>query len=222
LEAAFGREGVVSILERAHEALLQNLAQLYICPANEMRGSSGEGFSALAAMAPVGSIFQFSVYVAVPWQHRHSVEIVDQLLCEAYIHEIAEHSLDFSHRMATLMELCVLPKGNSLSSHHHSSNSSNSSNNSNNSNDSNDSHRDNKAGGAGGRTAGGSSNFERLPRRILTQIHAMDVKALHRVERDTDRVSWYCMTIIYFVHCYCCPFYFLSIFIVDHCLFLSI
>ena len=28
LEAAFGREGVVSILERAHEALIQNLAQL--------------------------------------------------------------------------------------------------------------------------------------------------------------------------------------------------
>jgi len=181
LEAAFGREGVVSILERAHEALLQNLAQLYICPANEMRGSSGEGFSALAAMAPVGSIFQFSVYVAVPWQHRHSVEIVDQLLCEAYIHEIAEHSLDFSHRMATLMELCVLPKGNSLSSHHHNSNNSHNGHRDNNSN--------NKAGGAGGRTAGGSSNFERLPRRILTQIHAMDVKALHRVERDTDRVS---------------------------------
>ena len=171
----------MSILERAHEALLQNLAQLYICPANEMRGSSGEGFSALAAMAPVGSIFQFSVYVAVPWQHRHSVEIVDQLLCEAYIHEIAEHSLDFSHRMATLMELCVLPKGNSLSSHHHSSNNSHNGHRDNNSN--------NKAGGAGGRTAGGSSNFERLPRRILTQIHAMDVKALHRVERDTDRVS---------------------------------
>ena len=174
LEECFGKEGVVSILERAHEALVRNIAQIYICPEVEMCGNSGEGFSALAAMAPNGTSLQFSVYVAVPWQHRNNVGIVDQLLCEAYVHEISEHSLDFSHRCATLMELCVLPEGGSLY---------------------------NPMGGATKGTKKktkakrsstslsnqSQSNFRRLPRRILTQIHAMDVRALHRVERDTDR-----------------------------------
>jgi len=50
LEECFGMESVVSILERAHEALVRNLAQIHICPEDEMKGDSGEGFSALAAM----------------------------------------------------------------------------------------------------------------------------------------------------------------------------
>jgi len=84
LEECFGREGVVSILDRGLEALERNLASLYICPAKEMRGESGEGYSALAAMTPsTAGVHRFSVYVAVPWQHRNEIAVVDQLLCES-------------------------------------------------------------------------------------------------------------------------------------------
>ena len=84
LVESFGREGVVSILDHGLAAFIRNLAHIYICPATEMKGESGEGFSALAAMTPSSAgVHHFSVYVAVPWQHRDDVVVVDQLLCES-------------------------------------------------------------------------------------------------------------------------------------------
>ncbi len=102
------------------------------------------------------------------------------MLCEAYVHEIAEHSLDFSHRCATLMELCVLPEGGSLNQSDNEVKNKSGLN------------KKSKSKSRKKKTIGQSnnkiqSNFKRLPRRILTQIHAMDVRALHFVERDTDR-----------------------------------
>ena len=99
------------MIDHAIRALAEGYAQIFICPQEDMRGDSGEGFSAIASMASDGMSYGFAVYVGVPWRRKNDPSVVNQLLCEAYLHEIAEHYLGAPHQCATLFELCLLPMG---------------------------------------------------------------------------------------------------------------
>ena len=112
LRDAFPAEEALNVLRKAISSFESQHVHMYMVPSRVLRGKKeGEGFSAISVELPSEESKEnvVDVYVGIPWHRVEDSKLVDQLLLEAFIHEVAETVMHLSHKMATLLELVVLP-----------------------------------------------------------------------------------------------------------------
>jgi hypothetical protein len=114
LRDAFPAEEALNVLRKAISSFESQHVQIYMIPSRMLRGEKeGEGFSAISVELPSASTSQVEnafveVYVGIPWHQVEDSRLVDQLLLEAFLHEVAETLMKLSHKIATLLELLIL------------------------------------------------------------------------------------------------------------------
>ena len=116
LRDAFPAEEALNVLRLSISSFESQRVHIYMVPSRVLRGKKeGEGFSAISVEMPIASSQKnnnenvVDVYVGIPWHRVEESTFVDQLLLEAFIHEVAETVMHLSHKIATLLELLILP-----------------------------------------------------------------------------------------------------------------